>query len=490
MSNIRQVSPILVHGSNDTPLWRQIFAQLRDQIANDLYGAGDILPSIRGLSEALGVSRNTVLAALERLVDEGYVRAHPRVGFVVEGVPDRYLGVSATTTGRDGDTVRHAQRFPPCYGGHGHNLARRRVLPFDFALGRPNLAYFPWRVWNRIMEAKLCMPRWEMAEYMDPAGLYEFRHAVAQHLRTARGIHVGPEQVITVAGIQEGLNLAARVLLPTRGQVVVEDPCYRGAHGLFHSLGARMIPVASTSDGFVGLPARADMAYLTPSHQFPMGHTLDHQARREILDWAADSGAWLLEDDYDSDFRYDGPPLPALTALDRRGCCVYLGTFSKSLGAGLRLGFVVPPPELVAPMVAAKSLLNNGHCWLTQAAMAEFVASGEHARHLRRIRRLYREQRDVLLSSLASHFGPLSVSGNEAGMHLAWHLPRHFPDADECVRRAAEVGVGLYAPDAVAVVSPERAQRRTVLFGYAGLDVHRIRKAVAALSRAFLVSGR
>jgi GntR family transcriptional regulator/MocR family aminotransferase len=277
--------------------------------------------------------------------------------------------------------------------------------------------------------------------------------------------------------------------------VVVEDPCYDSAALLFESHGATLQPVPLDSDGLItaALPAGEEiaLAYVTPSHQFPTGVTLPLDRRLALLAWAAATGAYVVEDDYDSDFRYDSPPLTALSGLDREHRVIYLGSFSKSIGAGLRLGYLVLPPELMAPAIAAKSLASYGQPWLDQAVVADFLNTGAHRLHLRRMLKTYRVRRDLLVNALTDMFGrDIRLTGADAGMHMMWHLPDHLPDAVTVAAAAARFDVGVYPLPVIGARSFGRTEdaERGLILGYSSLSpkeittgVDLLRKAIATL---------
>jgi GntR family transcriptional regulator/MocR family aminotransferase len=319
--------------------------------------------------------------------------------------------------------------------------------------------------------------------------MLELRRAIADHVGLARGITARPEQVIVVAGCQGGLNVAARLLIRERARAAIENPCYQGAAFLFESYGAQLVPVPVDAGGLDvdALPAQeVQLLYVTPSHQYPMGYTLSLERRLRLLDWACRGGTYILEDDYDSDFRYRGSPLTALMGLDRHGSVIYLGTFSKSMGAGLRLGYLVVPLQLIDPARTVKALLDNGHPWLDQAAMAEFLGSGSYANHLRRIRQLYRERRDCLMEVLREHFGEVELSGQDSGMHVTWHLPRALPVAAEVQRLAAAQGVGIYCLQSGAAYDFDGCaySETAIMLGYSSLNERQIREGIERVAAA------
>lgn len=365
----------------------------------------------------------------------------------------------------------------------------RHRLAIDFWVGRPDPHSFPTKSWRRRLLHNLAFAGANLTEYSNPVGILKLRSAIADFLGPARGIKVEPDQVVVVNGSQAALNLVARLLIEKGTTVVVEQPCYQGAAFVFESYGATLqaVPVDDRGIDTEQLPDKpASLAYLTPSHQYPLGVTLSLGRRLRLLDWAWKSGAYLIEDDYDNDFRHNGSPLIALAGLDVHGCVIYLGTFSKSIGAGIRLGYMVVPPELVEPVRVVKTLYDNGHTWLDQATLADFISSGSYKRHLRRIRGTYRMRRDCLVESLQHYFGEVRLTGLEGGMHLAWHLPPDFPDATQVQKIAEDVGVGVYGLTTGAALNchGSPAGERIVLIGYSSVTEEQIRDGVARLARA------
>lgn len=484
--------PISVSREDVRPLQTQIFDRIREMILDGRLRPGIRLPSTRALSAQLDVSRNTVIIAYERLIAEGYLstRAASRT-YVSDIVPDRAIridrlpacGTSTDNQSRSGATIPfngRAQRIHPL---------RANRPPIDFWVGCPHPRAFPKRAWQKLLLRNLLTAGSNMTEYGDPAGLHLLRDAIADHLSTARGIRATPDQVIVVHGVQEALNVAARLFLTPGAGVLIEDPAYQGAAYLFESYGARLNAVAVDEHGVTtaGLPKDGvRLAYVTPSHQFPTGWTMSQQRRIELLDWAARCGAYIFEDDYDSDFRYDGPPLNALCGLDRDERVIYTGTFSKSLGAGLRTGYMVVPGHLVRQATTVKALLSNGQSWLEQATLADLLRSGTFERHLRVIRQRYLEARNALIEALRSAFGNVKLSGQDGGMHLMWHLPDGFPDAETISRAARSVGVGLYGIEGAGAcaLECERIRERTLTIGYAGLSPSLIGEGVERVAKA------
>ena len=427
--------PIELDHNNHQSLQAQIFEQLRHLILRGRLKPGTVIPASRVLAEQLGISRNTVLLVYDRLIAEGYLQARKAIGTYVNlELPETCLAAT-----------RRAAASAPAYGetknrplipfvGQPQPGTNTHRLDFDFCPDRIDLDLFPHKIWRRFLNRTFTSSRTYFTECCDPGGLPQLREVIADHLGVARGISVSPDQIIITAGSQEGLNLAARLLIKDGTPVAMENPCYHGAAHLFQSYYARLIQVPVDEAGLdvERLPKDgAALLYVTPSHQYPLGFTLPIERRLKLLDWAHRCGAYIIEDDYDSDFRYRGSPLTALMGLDDYGCVMYLGTFSKSMGAGLRLGYLVVPKTLISVARSAKALLNNGHAWLDQATMGEFIRSGAYGNHLRRMRNIYCKRRDCLIEALRAHFGPVQLSGLESGLHLAWHLPNNYPDAPE-----------------------------------------------------------
>lgn len=486
--------PIAVNETERATLQNQVFEQIRVMIAEGRLKAGDPLPATRELSLQMGISRNTALLAYERLISEGYVYTKPYVGtFVSDNLHDRVA--PRLVDGQDAPqsescqllSLNDAQRLRQFVRIHSLQNPHRKRLSADFWVGRPDPASFPVKVWSQHIWKQLQRSSAALTQYNEPSGLEALRLAISDHLGPARGIAVDAGQIMIVGGCQDGFNLIARLLVSPGTPLVIENPCYQGAAYVFESFGAEPYPVTVDEHGMdvSQLPdVSSPVAYLTPSHQYPMGATLSLPRRMELLAWADKHDAYILEDDYDSDFRFTGAPLTALKGLDRNDRVVYMGTFSKSMGPGLRLGYIVLPKALVAPARRLKALMNNGQSWLEQAAMADFMFEGGFRRHLRRMRQTYLERRDVLLAALKSNFGDCQVRGEDAGMHLTWRIPDRYPHAEEIERLAVLEGVGVYALSTGAALQfgTTEESRRYLVLGYAALTPREIEQGIARLA--------
>jgi len=481
---------VLLDRARQESLTTQIVDQIREAIRCIRIGPGTRLPSSRQLSEQLAISRNTVVRAYDLLLMEGIVESRPASGiYVAEQLPRGTAPMRPVSDPAD-HGLRARMPMPLRYGRERGSLqAVRNRLLYDFFPGRHSAELFPLKTWRRLLQRNLSHGGGAgLTQYGEPAGLPALRTAIANHLAAARGIVADPSRIVIVSGIQEGLTLATRLYLARGVLCVIEDPCYQGAAAAFEATGAEVTSVAVDQDGLIpsDLPRRtASLLYTTPSHQYPTGATLSAERRTEIIDWARRYGCYIVEDDYDCDIRYQGSHLPPLAAL-APDCTIYAGTFSKSLGAGLRLGYIVVPQQIAEAVCIEKSLLNSGNPWLEQATLADFMHSGSYATHLLRVRSHYKENRDCLVAALRRNFGDVVIDGDSGGLHILWHLPPGIPDAVTVETLAHRARVGVYSLSSARVDFRKRTAltSRAIVLGYAALSPKQIEKGIARLSDA------
>lgn len=468
-------------------LIRQVADGLRSAILRGRLLPGSRLSGARELAASLGVSRTTVDGAVAQLIAEGYLYGRQRSGtYVVRGLPDRLLSVGSAPTA----PVAPGLARPPRLSARGVRMAtpsaevrRTHAHSVPFALGIPALDAFPWRVWARLT-ARFWrnLPR-ETLLYGDAAGYAPLREAVAQHVHHARGIDCSAEQVFVVEGSQQGLDLATRLVLDSGDEAWVEDPGYIGARAAIESAGATLVPVPVDDDGLNVAIGRqraptARAAYVTPSHQYPLGVTLTAARRLALLEWAREADAWIIEDDYDSEYRYAGAPLPSLRALDVDGRVVYVGTFSKTLFPALRMGYVIVPVHLVDAFRAARGVSGRHAPGVQQAVLAAFIEGGHYGRHIRRMRTLYQERRAALLEHGRTRIAQLDFRPHDGGMHVLARLT--VPIADHVVVADAQsAGVELAPVSAYTVTAGQQG----LLLGFAGFTSERIATACDQLAR-------
>jgi GntR family transcriptional regulator/MocR family aminotransferase len=470
-------------------LTKGLYDELRQSILGGQLLPGTRLPSTRALAEERGVSRNTVLNAYEQLLAEGYVEARVGSGTcVARALPEELLTVSGSAASgarRSANRDALSDRGRLLAGNPGRPLSAPR-RPRAFESGLPDASAFPFRTWTRLMARQWRRPSYELLSYGDPAGYRPLREAIAAYVRTARAVRCDAGQVFIVSGSQQALDLTARLLIDPGDAALIEDPGYPGARVALRAAGATLVPMPVDADGAdVGRRAarakNARLVFVTPSHQYPLGVTLSLRRRLALIEWASQHGAWIVEDDYDSEFRYRRKPLPSLQGLDPAGRVIYLGTFSKTLFPSLRLGFVVLPPELVDPFRRARSVVDGHSPVSEQAVLAEFIAGGHFARHIRRMRVLYEERQEVLVDAARRELaGALDVRPLDGGMHLVGWLAE---DADDVAiaERAAAGGVHV-VPLSVCAVG--KSPRPGLLLGYAALTPAQIREGVRKLASA------
>jgi GntR family transcriptional regulator/MocR family aminotransferase len=473
------------------PLNQRLYRGLRQSILEGRLAPGARLPSTRSLAGDLGLSRNVVLMAFDKLLDEGYVEARVGSGtYVSTSLPDTAIApwrprVREVVSSPPLRLSVHARRVLSLAPLPTPTAPLRSGLRYEFRYGLPGIADFPADAWSRVIARRARGLRITTLRYGRARGYQPLREAIAQYVTRARGVVASADQVIVVNGSQQALDLVSRLLLDPGDRVVVEEPCYQGARQVFLASGARLAPVRVDEAGLdvTNLPRRGSirLAYVTPSHQFPLGGLMPLGRRLELLRWAEETGAHVLEDDYDSEFRYEGRPVEAVQSLDRSGRVLYAGTFSKVLFPSLRIGYLIVPPSMVPAIAAIKFLTDMHTPTFEQEALADFIVEGHFERHLRRSRARNAARRAALLAALGEHLGNrVEVVGANAGVHVVVWLRGIDASQVEAIRhRAAEKGVGVYSVAPHYLRPPRRAG---LLFGYACLNERDIREGVAALS--------
>ncbi|MCP3135903.1 MocR-like pyridoxine biosynthesis transcription factor PdxR [Pyxidicoccus xibeiensis] len=503
-------------------LHRQLYERLRESILSGALAPRSRLPSTRTLSRELGVSRGTVESAFAQLDAEGFLERRVGSGSIV-ALPEHARlprTASMAPVRRGGSVARpdllrrggsEARPGPLHRGGSETNpdLLRRGSSPARLGLSRrgrvlarevlppeprdvqpftpclPALDLFPTRLWARAVAKQTRLLGPGLMTAGEPAGFRPLREALAAHLGTSRGVRCEWRQVLVLSSTQQALDLVARLLLDEGDAVWLEEPGYLGARAAFESAGARVHAVPVDAEGLrvdVGTrrAPRARLAYVTPSHQYPLGVTLSLSRRLALLEWARAASAWVLEDDYDSEFRYATRPLAAIQGLDVAGRVLYAGTFNKVMFPSLRLAFLVVPERLVDAFTAARAATDGHAPVLSQAAMAHFMEAGHYAAHLRQMRLAYAERRDALLDALRRETeGWLRPGAADAGMHVTAFLGRGARDAD-VVRRADAKGLGARG---LSPLYLGRNAEQGLVLGFSGASPAGLRAAVRALTR-------
>jgi len=464
---------------------------VRSAILRGQLKAGSRLPSTRAFALELGISRATVQLTFEQLIAEGYLQGCAGSGtyvaatFPPEGVEqplrDAQLGQS-NSAGRTISARANTWLSTPYFSRPllipGHGLQRA------FRVGLPAIDAFPRTLWQQLLVRSWRQMPTELLAYHDPAGYLPLREAIASYLATARGVRCTAEQVILVNGSQQGLDLAAHVLLNPGEQVWMEDPGYPGARGALLGAGARLVPVPIDTEGLVvqlgkERAPQARLAFVTPSHQFPLGVTMSIARRLSLLEWARAASAWIIEDDYDSEFRYVGRPLAALQGIDRANRVLYLGTVSKVLFPAMRLGYLVVPPDLIKAFIAARLFTNIHPPLLEQVTLATFLKEGHFVRYIRQMRQLYQERQLTLVElGRETLAGALDLQPTVGGMHLIGWLPSKQDDR-QVARAAARVSVDV---SPLSLYALEGTERTGILLGYTAVGAQEMRAGLERLA--------
>jgi len=421
-----------------TTAYRRLYHGIRSAILDGRLHPGERLPASRDLARSLGISRNTVVASFDLLTSEGYLETRVGAGsFVASTLPDRDMQTSQNAKARhptapEDRPVRlskSAQRMLT----YQRRFPRFRVArPFNPAT--PDLDGFPFDLWARLLRRSWRAPDIDLTIPDDPLGLPLLRAEIAKWLRQSRGVNCDADQVMIVSGAQQALDLAARALVDPGDIIATEDPGYEGIRGVLAASGAVVHPITVDEDGLdvKGLtktPSPARIVVTTPSRNYPLGTTLSLARRLSLLQWAQDNDTWIVEDDYDSDYRYDGPPLSSLQGLDTDNRVIYVGTFSRVMFPGIRLGYLVLPPALVSAFRGIRGFADGVPAPTTQAALGSFFAEGHFGSHVRKMRMQYGERRSHLKSLIADDASDiLSVLPSDGGLHLCARLTRAQDD--------------------------------------------------------------
>jgi GntR family transcriptional regulator/MocR family aminotransferase len=480
--------PIRLESGTTAPLYRQLYTWFRTAILSGLIRPGQRIPSTRTLAAELQISRIPVLSAYEQLLTEGYLETFVGAGTCVA------RSIVVDTPGRSARRVGTRSRQTAVESGprrlskFGLTVARPQKQSWLSSLGAfrvslPALDHFPITVWSRLVARHCRRPLRGIMAYGDAMGYRPLRETIAAYLGAARSVRCDSSQILVTTGSQQGLQIAAQVLLDAEDRVCIEEPGYPGAQQVFLAAGADLVPIPVDQDGIdvaeiIRRVPDARAVYITPSHQYPMGAAMSATRRMLLLSWAARSGAWIIEDDYDSEYRFGSRPIASLQGMDSDARVIYVGSFSKVMFPALRLGYVVIPKDLVAAFSAARETADIFSSTLYQAALTEFISEGHFARHIRRMRVLYAERRMVLVTEIQTQMGEaLEVMGTEAGMHLVTMLPSDINDA-AVSRQAAQKGISAMPLSTCCLRSPARGG---LILGYGGANAQQLRDGVRKL---------
>jgi GntR family transcriptional regulator/MocR family aminotransferase len=467
------------------PLHRQIYFAMREAILDGHLRSGARLPATRALAADLAVSRNTVMAAFEQLRAEGYIDGRVGAGsFVSHQLPEETLRPDARVA--DSRAGRPGPRAISARGAMLVGLRHRGSQPRPFSPGLPELEQFPFRDWARLLARRWRRPHRTFLVGGEPGGYRPLCEAIAEYLAMARAVFCQADQVIITSGAQQALDLAARVLIDPGDPVWMEEPGYPPTSAVLRAAGARVVPVPVDDEGLSVVAGRAAepaprLICVSPSHQYPLGVTMSLRRRLDLLECARAIDGVVIEDDYDSEYRYAGRPLAALQGLDGDGRVIYLGTMSKVMFPGLRIGYMVVPQYLVDAFLAVRAMVDAHPSSIAQAALADFITEGFLGAHIRRMRQLYGERQATLIDAFRARFGDrLALAPADAGMHL---VARLAPGSDDRAIAARAAEAGVEAP-ALSTYYQGFATEPGLLLGYAGVDGRTIGRAADRLVRA------
>ena len=461
------------------PLFRQVYLGLRNAILSGVLPAGHRLPSTRDLAEQLGISRTVVLLAYDQLLAEGFAMGRGGSGTYVPA------GLARTAPKSEKRMAKlRLARFGAAAAAAVEDIdfERRKSIPirYDFAYGRSDIETFPFEKWRRILLRHARQAPVRELDYGPAVGSLDLREAICAHLRRSRAVVCDPSEVIVVNGSQQALDLVARVLVERGDSVAIEDPHYNGTREVLRAAGAQLLPVPVDRDGLnpARLPEHANMVFVTPSHQFPTGAILPLARRLALLEWARRKNSVIVENDHDGEFHYEGRPLESLQGLDSEGRIVYIGTFSRTVFAALRIGYLIVPKSLAPAFTAAKWLNDLHSATLEQQTLAEFITNGMYERHLRRLRRRNSARREALLEAIHEYLGNrVEVTGDGSGAHIVlWPAKRISEDA--AIAKAASRGVGIYGISHCFLTRPSRTG---LMLSYSRMNEEEIREGIRLL---------
>jgi GntR family transcriptional regulator / MocR family aminotransferase len=482
------VPPITLDKRGMRPIYRQLYDWFRSGITEGRMRSGQRLPSTRSMAAELRISRISVFNAYEQLQAEGYLETLVGSGTrVAQTIPDDAFGVVPPHK-RTGAERVIAEPGPRKLSDRAEALLKapseawlHNLGPFRVSL--PALDQFPVDIWSKLVARHSRRLSRSVMAYGDAMGHLPFREAIAEYLSTFRGVRCDSSQILVTTGSQQALQISAQVLLNPKDQVLMEEPGYPGARLAFTAAGVELIPAPVDNEGMIvpeisrrGRHPR--VAYVTPSHQYPLGMTMSAARRMSLLQWAVRSDAWIIEDDYDSEYRFASRPIASLQGLDVHGRVIYIGTFSKVLFPSLRLGYMVVPKDLLAAFRAARDAADIFSSTLYQAVLIDFIGEGHFARHIRRMRMLYMERREALVGAIRSQMSEiLEVIGADAGMHLVALLPQGISDVFVS-KHAAQNGISAMPLSSYYLKAPKRGG---LILGYGGVNPRQIQDGIRKL---------
>lgn len=480
---------ITLDSNSSTPLHQQLYEQLRQAILNGRLTPGERIPSTRFLAKSLSISRFTVTSSYEQLLSEGYLETVTGSGtFVCQQIPDNLIEFKPI------ENIEKNNSLSIKLSKYGETLANTKNVPriaepklqINFRYGTPALSEFPIKQWRKLL-SRYCSANLDWLEYStEPLGYKPLRQAITRYLTRSRAVNCQPEQILITNGTQQALDLILRLLISPGETIAIENPGYLSARIIFETHNANILPISVDNSGLIieelinFSEQNIRLVYVTPSHQFPTGAILSLPRRLELLNWAQQTGGLIIEDDYDSEFRYGEKPIPALQGLDKSDSVLYIGTFSKVLFPSLRIGYLVLPKSLVKIFTRAKWLCDRHLPILEQQVLAEFIESGYLERHIRKMRSIYDKRRQVLVKALKKHFGfRAKILGEKAGIHVMVSFKTNLSD-EEIIKSAAKVGIAMMSAKPHYLTAHSKSE---FIFGYGELTETQLTEGIHTLAQ-------
>ncbi|MCX5882913.1 MAG: PLP-dependent aminotransferase family protein [Deltaproteobacteria bacterium] len=462
----------ILDNNDQNPLYKQLYHQIREHVLSGKLPADFKLPSVRTLADELSTSRNTVENAYQELYAEGYIYSKPRSGYFVSALDQDAAPLSLP------QKPRNCNRLP----------VPPQRCNYDFHPARLDPESFPAPLWRKLFMETLRESSRQLVRYGDPQGEWGLRCFIQQYLERSRGVVCDPEQIVVCSGLQHSLDIISHLVKGSHPVVAVENPGYHLPRAVFRNHGFEIIPIPVGPSGLdvdILKTSSSTIAYVTPSHQLPMGCVMPVSSRLKLIDWAESGGKLIIEDDYDSELRYLGKPIPSLQGLRPHGNIIYCGTFSKILSPALRVSYMVLPHALLAAYRKLFQDYFSSVSLLEQCTLAKFMEQGHWDRHVRRMRTLYKKKHDTLLRAVAHHFGDRAVIiGQGAGLHVVLQLPDNAPGETVIINRALKKGIRLF-PFTATHVTGEPVSTM-LMIGFGGMAAGKIESGIALLSQVCL----
>ena len=485
LQSVLNISGITINKNSPIPVYRQLYNEFRNAILTGVFRPGQQIPASRELANYFNISRTTVLLAFENLLTEGYIKGKPGSGtFINNELPENLLFTKQSVEKQNIALVKKT-KAPEAKGSNFKKYLSQERLDYNkfepFKPGIPDLNEFPFHIWTKLISNSGKDISKSDFGYSNSAGYKPLRNAIANYARASRGVKCENNQVIVVNGSQQGIDLVCKILLNKNDNIGFEEPGYIGARDAFSAAGMNIIPMPMDEEGinFKKTKIKTNLVYVTPSHQYPLGITMSLNRRLELLDYSSSTGCWILEDDYDSEYRYKGQPLSSLQAIDNNNSVIYMGTFSKVMFPGLRLGYLIIPENLIESFTAAKMLTDRNSPILEQAALEKFITEGHYGRHIRRMRMIYQKRKEVFYNYVEKYFSEhIFLYPADAGLHTVGWLKKINNDAEFA---KLMFNNGIYTPPLSSYSFTKKLKPGLVL-GYAAYSEQQIKNAIKKMA--------